>query len=646
MRLLKSNLFFCCIFLTASLFGQKVTIEGYVFEDGNRGYLNVAQVEVLDAASKAVVTKALTNKNGVFMAEVDSGREYIVKVSKKVFEDNEIPISTIGKQPGDAVYVKARMKRKPGYRFEVTLAEQRVEDEPANAIEGATIEVYNNTTEEEVLELINHPQPTFNLNFEQGNHYTIMVRKGGYFVKRMEAYVNVKGCILCFDGVGEVVPGAPPVADVLTEENKQGTLLANVEMQKIKMNEGIKIENLYYHSGSARLRTAARAELDKLVLVLRDNPRLLIEIGSHTDSNGDRGFNQKLSQKRADGVVTYLENKGIDKNRLIAKGYGENKLVNRCKDGVECSDRRHAQNRRTELKVIGYTNEAVATDKSLFEIKEEERIQKLLEEVQSGGQVHIAAGEEIPDYIKNQTSAADIDAKIKAENASVSGSDTNAQEIDAKTRAENAVKQANEQELKVRMQNNTPPPPPQQRPVPEQKQLPAKPKVDQMDDAREVVGATVYKQQPSGKPKPQRPVTKPTKIVKEPVVHTAPEEPELFGHATVPTPTSEGEAPSGRMQGEVRVNTGHTVRKAYDLPASYTGYKIEFHRSPFELPSSHEIFSRHGNIFKEQRKDGSYAYLLGDFKAETNAYDFLESIMKERYPNARVIEYEGGRRKN
>jgi len=61
---------------------------------------------------------------------------------------------------------------------------------------------------------------------------------------------------------------------------------------------------------------------------------------------------------------------------------------------------------------------------------------------------------------------------------------------------------------------------------------------------------------------------------------------------------------------------------------------------------SHEIFSRHGNIYKEQRKDGSYAYLLGDFKAETNAYNFLNSIMKERYPNARVIGYELGRRRN
>ena len=88
------------------------------------------------------------------------------------------------------------------------------------------------------------------------------------------------------------------------------------------------------------------------------------------------------------------------------------------------------------------------------------------------------------------------------------------------------------------------------------------------------------------------------------------------------------------------------MRKANELPVSYTGYKVEFLTSLSELPMSHDIFSRHGNIYKEQRKDGSFAYLLGDFKAETNAFNFLDSIMKERYPNARVIGYELGRRIN
>ncbi|MEM8909898.1 MAG: hypothetical protein AAGD05_18765, partial [Bacteroidota bacterium] len=226
---------------------QKVMIEGYVYESGNRGYLNEVHITVLDKATKALKTKAISNPKGVFLAEVPAGGTYLLKANKKIFETKELEVSTVGKAPGDKVYVKMEMVRSPGYRFEVTLAEKRKKKkEPTDAIEGARIEVYNNTTNKEVMSIENNPTPTFACHFDQGNHYTIMIRKAGYFVKRMEAYVNVKGCILCFDGVGEVTPGQPGVSDVLTEGNTMGTLLANVEMVPIQMNKSIVIENIYY----------------------------------------------------------------------------------------------------------------------------------------------------------------------------------------------------------------------------------------------------------------------------------------------------------------------------------------------------------------------------------------------------------------
>ena len=641
MRKLKllSLLFF--ILFTSVAFGQKVTIEGYVFEDGNRGYLNVAEVLVLDKMTKTPVTKALTNKNGVFLAEVDPGKEYLVQVTKKVFEEMELPISTVGKSAGESVYLKVRMKRKPGYRFEVTMAEPREEDEPVNAIQGATIEVYNNTTEKPVLELKNHPVHTFALNFEQGNHYTVMIRKKDYFVKRMEAYVNVEGCILCFDGVGEVTPG---VSDVLTERNKQGTLLANVEIQPIKMNKAIEIDNIYYETNSARLRTAARAELDKLVGVLKDNPTLLIEIGSHTDSNGKDAFNQKLSERRAKSVVDYLVTNGVDKLSLISKGYGETKLVNGCKNGVECSDRKHAKNRRTELKVIGYNNTRF-TEKSLFEIKEEEKFERMLNEIQNAEQVQVQAGEELPEEIRKQLSVEEIDEKIKEQEKESGGTEP-------KTETS-----TNPISIKV----DKPVVPEAQQvptaPVPSTKIPATQPVVDKVDQVVEqtsgkLSGSTNYRPQKANTPKPvQEKIKSNTEIIKEeikpasPVRETVEED---FGNDRLKVNDDDvfNNPKNNRSQGEVRVNTSNTLRKSNELPVNYTGYKVEFMTSMSELPMSHEIFSRHGNIYKEQRKDGSYAYLLGDFKAETNAYNFLDSIMKERYPNARVIGYELGRRKN
>ena len=67
--------------------------------------------------------------------------------------------------------------------------------------------MYNNTTKEQVIKLENHPDPEFKLPMQKGNHYTILVRKKGYLAKQMEAYVNVRGCILCFEGISDVRPG-------------------------------------------------------------------------------------------------------------------------------------------------------------------------------------------------------------------------------------------------------------------------------------------------------------------------------------------------------------------------------------------------------------------------------------------------------
>ena len=93
--------------------------------------------------------------------------------------------------------------------------------------------------------------------------------------------------------------------------------------------------------------------LKELLDILNEQQHVLIEIGAHTDAQGADAYNLDLSQKRADALKKYLIAKGIDAKRLIAKGYGESKILNRCKNGVACSAAEHAVNRRTEFKVIG-----------------------------------------------------------------------------------------------------------------------------------------------------------------------------------------------------------------------------------------------------------------------------------------------------
>jgi len=117
----------------------------------------------------------------------------------------------------------------------------------------------------------------------------------------------------------------------------------------------IVLENIYYEYNSAKLTPDAKNVLDTTLLPLMNrNPLLVIELGSHTDSVGTLGYNLTLSKNRAISVVDYLITKGIDKRRLVAKGYGESMFVAPTSnpDGTDNPEGRQ-KNRRTEFKVIG-----------------------------------------------------------------------------------------------------------------------------------------------------------------------------------------------------------------------------------------------------------------------------------------------------
>jgi outer membrane protein OmpA-like peptidoglycan-associated protein/tetratricopeptide (TPR) repeat protein len=120
---------------------------------------------------------------------------------------------------------------------------------------------------------------------------------------------------------------------------------------KTSVKEGMFIESLYYDLGKFDLKASASAELDKVVVLLKNYPSLLIELNSHTDSRADANFNLQLSQKRADVAVAYIISKGGDAERIIGHGFGETELTNKCRDFVTCTEEEHQQNRRTEIRV-------------------------------------------------------------------------------------------------------------------------------------------------------------------------------------------------------------------------------------------------------------------------------------------------------
>ncbi len=141
------------------------------------------------------------------------------------------------------------------------------------------------------------------------------------------------------------------------------------------IDKPIELPNIFYDFGKWDLRPESMVSLDKLVETLNDNPNVTIELMSHTDSRDTEEYNLELSQKRAQIVVQYLIDKGIDPERLLAKGYGESspKVVDAAiaaqtpflKSGVTLTEQyinslandeqkeiAHQINRRTEFRVL------------------------------------------------------------------------------------------------------------------------------------------------------------------------------------------------------------------------------------------------------------------------------------------------------
>lgn len=137
--------------------------------------------------------------------------------------------------------------------------------------------------------------------------------------------------------------------------NKSDTIHVKDFMIDIVPNEPIPLKNIYYEFDKSELTYKAKGTLDttilSLMLAFKD---IKVEILSHTDSKGATDYNYELSQLRAESVVNYLINKGLDKNRLMARGYGESSplVSNANKDGSDCPEGR-AKNRRTEFRIIG-----------------------------------------------------------------------------------------------------------------------------------------------------------------------------------------------------------------------------------------------------------------------------------------------------
>jgi outer membrane protein OmpA-like peptidoglycan-associated protein len=136
----------------------------------------------------------------------------------------------------------------------------------------------------------------------------------------------------------------------------KGEKMITKELKLLKLREGgiIALEGIYYDLGKFNIRHDAGRVLDYVVYVMNENPSMIIELGSHTDSRGSDSDNLSLSEKRANAAAEYIIGTGVDRSRVSGKGYGETQLKNKCGNGVKCDDKLHQENRRTEIRIVNF----------------------------------------------------------------------------------------------------------------------------------------------------------------------------------------------------------------------------------------------------------------------------------------------------
>jgi outer membrane protein OmpA-like peptidoglycan-associated protein len=190
-------------------------------------------------------------------------------------------------------------------------------------IEGVLV-TFKNDCDNTTQQVMTGPDGVYAFNMTDGCDYTLEVSKDGYGT-------NV-------NKIKKVKKGKAKEISLNAGLFKEGDVL-------------VTMDNIYYDSKSIAIRKDAARELDKLAATLQKFPSMVIELGSHTDSRGDAQDNMNLSEKRAQAAVEYIAKKGVDRNRMLAKGYGESDLVNNCVDGVSCTEVEHQKNRRTTVKI-------------------------------------------------------------------------------------------------------------------------------------------------------------------------------------------------------------------------------------------------------------------------------------------------------
>ncbi len=291
----------------------------YIASDGlpGLGGLDVFKIEEGKPVNMGIPVNSSGDDFGIFFQDAFSGY---------------ISSNREGGKGGDDIYAIARSARKlVNFFVDGTVYQRREKDKQQAVVPNIPVVLQDNRGQK-IAETTADEEGKFSFALDSASTYSLLAEKAGFFAARQRVST-----------VGKMPP-----QNQLPNEVNEVRLTADLLLTEIVKEKAIVLENIFYDFDKADIRPDAAEELDKLVQILEDNPRISIELSSHTDSRGNDAYNEDLSQRRAQSAVNYIISKGIDKSRITARGYGESRPVVR---NAKTEDE-HQRNRRTEFKVV------------------------------------------------------------------------------------------------------------------------------------------------------------------------------------------------------------------------------------------------------------------------------------------------------
>ncbi len=296
-------------------------LAGKVTDKGNGNPLYGVTVSATDEFGNSPISTK-TNGKGEYLLRLEPDRKYKIRFEN----DNYIPkAQTLNTVPEAYTFdMDEELEEAIPERSFISGIVRNEEDN--SPIPGVKVTVTDLLTNEPVATVLTGDDGKYKVEVEPDRDYLLRFELDGYFAQNAQVRSGDQ------DNVVEISRLLKPFV----------------------VDKAIEIKNIYYDLNKYDIRPDAAIELNKLVAILRDNPRVIIELSSHTDSRGSDSYNLKLSQNRAKAAVDYIISRGIAANRIFPRGYGESQLVNECANGVSCPEYKHQANRRTEFKVTGF----------------------------------------------------------------------------------------------------------------------------------------------------------------------------------------------------------------------------------------------------------------------------------------------------